>query len=170
MSTLLFIGEATGTNESLKQSQRLLQQAKADNAEALGKISALEKELTAFRDTKEEVHAFFLPVEGLHSFNAIFLGFLSVSSVVVIQTITHFQLRSTFTCDEYELLNPLLFFITEGISLGSNRCQCNQFQRIVKHQLPSPEITAHGGLGLSKAPISLSIAQIWIFLYVLGKT
>ena len=64
LSTLLFLGEATGTNESLKQSQRLLQQAKADNAEALGKITALEKELTAFRDTKEEVHAIFLPVEG----------------------------------------------------------------------------------------------------------
>ncbi|GFS14584.1 centrosomal protein of 152 kDa-like, partial [Elysia marginata] len=46
--------DATGANESLKQSQRLLQQAKQDNSEALGKIAALEKELCAFRDTKEE--------------------------------------------------------------------------------------------------------------------
>ena len=54
-----FSGEANGANESLKQSQRLLQQTKADNSEALGKIAALEKELCAFKDTKEEVKKLF---------------------------------------------------------------------------------------------------------------
>ncbi|GFO09482.1 centrosomal protein of 152 kda-like [Plakobranchus ocellatus] len=48
-------GEATGAGESLKHSQRLLQQAKADHSEALGKIAALEKELSASRDSKEEL-------------------------------------------------------------------------------------------------------------------